>query len=164
MTWDRPLSAGRIAQALNLGIDQGGSRPIDDAIDELNDVYERTGRSFRIERVAGGFRIMTRPEFGPIIAPFHAERESSRLSQAAIETLAIIAYRQPVTRSDVEAIRGVGCGEILRSLLERRLLKITGRADEVGRPMLYGTSRSFLEVFGLGSIKDLPDAKELRAP
>src|SRR5690606_19235294 len=90
------------------------------------------------------------------LAALHGLKESHSLSRAAIETLSIIAYRQPVTRATLEAIRGVACGEVLRSLLEKRLIDITGRAEELGRPMLYGTSRRFLEVFGLASIKDLP--------
>jgi segregation and condensation protein B len=86
----------------------------------------------------------------------HAERQQARLSQAALETLSIIAYRQPVMRAEIEAIRGVACGEVLRHLLERRLIKIAGRAEELGRPMLYGTTHEFLKVFGLASLEDLP--------
>jgi segregation and condensation protein B len=89
-------------------------------------------------------------------------REQGRLTQAALETLAIIAYRQPILRADLESIRGVACGEVLRSLMERRFVKIVGRADEVGRPMLYGTTTEFLKQFGIGRIDDLPSAKDLR--
>jgi segregation and condensation protein B len=85
----------------------------------------------------------------------------SRLTPAALETLAIIAYRQPVLRADLEAIRGVACGEVLRGLLERRLVRIVGRAEELGRPMLYGTTKEFLQIFGLGSLKDLPKSEDL---
>ncbi|MFG0329179.1 MAG: SMC-Scp complex subunit ScpB [Phycisphaerales bacterium] len=162
ITSEKPLSPARLGEALEIGLDDGGSKSIEDAIEELNEVYDESGRAFRVERVAGGYRMMTRPEFGGVVQRFRESRSSSRLSQAALETLAIVAYRQPITRADIEAIRGVACGEVLRSLLERHLIKITGRAEEVGRPMLYGTTREFLEAFGLASLKDLPDAKELQ--
>jgi segregation and condensation protein B len=90
------------------------------------------------------------------------EKQQTRLTQPAIETLAIVAYRQPIQRSEIEAIRGVACGEVLRGLLERRLVRIVGRAEELGRPMLYGTTSEFLKVFGLSSLSDLPQSKELR--
>ncbi len=164
MTADKALSAGRIADALGISIEQGGAKPITEAVDALNTIYEETGRTFRIERVAGGFRLMTLANFAETIAKQKQTRASTKLSQAALETLAIVAYRQPLTRADIEVIRGVACGEVLRSLLERHLIKIAGRADEVGRPMLYGTTRYFLEVFGMASLKDLPAGKELQQP
>jgi segregation and condensation protein B len=135
---------------------------IGQAVEILNRVYSDTGRAFRIEQVAGGYRVMTLPDFAPILAAFHKSRSSSRLSRAAVETLAIIAYRQPLTRAHLEAIRGVGCGEVLRSLMERKLVTIKGRAEELGRPILYGTTREFLDAFGLASLKDLPSASELQ--
>ena len=101
-------------------------------------------------------------EFGPVLASLHKSRDQSKLSSAALETLAIVAYKQPALRAEIEAIRGVSCGEMLRSLMERHLVKIVGRAEEIGRPMLYGTTKSFLEVFGLVSLKDLPKVRELR--
>ena len=129
----------------------------------LNAEYERTGRSFRIEQVAGGYRVMTLPRFAEVVAAFQGSRMRSSLSHAALESLAIIAYKQPVTRAQLEAIRGVACGEVLRSLIDRRLVTIAGRAEELGRPLLYGTTKQFLETFGLSSIKDLPSIEELRA-
>lgn len=132
-------------------------------VDELNEAYEASGRSFRIVEVAGGFRVMTLPEFAGAVAAFHRARQTGRLSRAAIETLAIIAYRQPITRAHLEAVRGVACGEVLRSLMERRLVTIKGRAEELGRPILYGTTKEFLDAFGLGSLKDLPTVAELQA-
>lgn len=137
---------------------------ITDAIASLNTDYERTGRAFRIEEVAGGYRVLTLPAFAPAVAAYQKSRQSSRLTRASIETLAIIAYRQPITRAELEAIRGVSCGEVLRSLMERRLVTMKGRAEEVGRPMLYGTTKQFLDVFGLASIKDLPTIQELKLP
>ena len=100
--------------------------------------------------------------FGSILARMKGVRAQTRLSQAALETLAIVAYRQPMLRAQLEAIRGVACGEVLKSLMERRLIKITGRAEEVGRPMLYGTTPEFLRVFGIATLSDLPQAKDLR--
>ncbi len=110
------------------------------AIGRLNAGYEQTGRAFRIVQVAGGHQIMTQPEHGDVLARLRGDRQLSKLTPAALETLAIIAYRQPVLRADLEAIRGVACGEVLRGLLERRLVRIVGRAEELGRPMLYGTT------------------------
>ena len=134
---------------------------VSDAIAALNARYAADGRTFRIESVAGGRQVMTLPAFGPVVARLKGVREQGRLTQAALETLAIIAYRQPILRADLESIRGVACGEVLRSLMERRLVKIVGRADEVGRPMLYGTTTEFLKQFGIGKLDELPNAKEL---
>jgi segregation and condensation protein B len=134
---------------------------VEAAIERLNKAYDEHGRAFRVEPVSGGYRLMTRPEYAPVIAAMHRARASTRLSRSALETLAIIAYRQPMTRAELEAIRGVACGEVLRSLLDRKMIKITGRAEELGRPMLYGTTAQFLDAFGLASIKDLPKPEEL---
>ncbi len=155
LTSEKPLRAGKIAEALAVGGDAPG-RQIDAAIEELNRAYDASGRAFRIEKVGGGYRMMTRPEHAEAVAQFQAARATQKLSRAAIETLSIVAYRQPVTRAQLEAIRGVACGEVLRTLLERRLVAIVGRAEELGRPMLYGTSKQFLELFGLSTLKDLP--------
>ncbi len=178
---DRPLAPARIAEALGLirpedDADSEGTRARVDArardaavaqverwVDELNDAYERTGRSFRIERIAGGLRVLTLARFATAVATLHKVRQSSRLSRQGVETLAIIAYRQPVTRAQIEAIRGVSCGEVLKSLIERRLVTVQGRAEELGRPLLYATTRQFLDAFGLASLKDLPTIAELRA-
>ncbi|MGE3108525.1 MAG: SMC-Scp complex subunit ScpB [Phycisphaerales bacterium] len=132
------------------------------AIESLNSAYEQTGRAFRIELLAGGYRVMTLPRYSWAIAAYQGSRAKTSLSPAGLEALAIIAYKQPITRAKLEAIRGVACGEILRTLLDRRLITITGRAEELGRPLLYGTSKRFLELFGLSSLKDLPSADELR--
>lgn len=135
---------------------------IDRAVIWLNDEYDRTGRSFRVESVAGGYRVLTLPKFAGVIAELHRSRLGQKLSRQAVETLAIIAYKQPVTRAQLEAIRGVSCGEVLKSLIERRLVTVKGRAEELGRPLLYGTSKAFLDVFGLASLKDLPTPAELK--
>lgn len=152
---DRPLSEGRVAEILALAQDKA-SAAVRSAIEELNQQYQQTGRSFRIDKVAGGWQVLTLATFGPILSRLHRERQEARLSQAALETLAIIAYRQPILRSEIESIRGVACGEVLRSLLERRMIKVVGRAEEIGRPMLYGTTHEFLKVFGLAGVSDLP--------
>ncbi|MEZ6212465.1 MAG: SMC-Scp complex subunit ScpB [Phycisphaerales bacterium] len=166
LTSDRPIPANRLLESLGLGTDGDSKKQVEAAISSLNTQYEKTGRSFRIETVAGGFRLMTLPEFAPVVAAMQGLRESTRLSRAAIETLAIVAYRQPATRAQIEAIRGVACGEVLKTLIERRLITIVGRAEELGRPMLYGTSKQFLEAFGLSSVRDLPtvDADAMPEP
>ncbi|MFM9958760.1 MAG: SMC-Scp complex subunit ScpB [Phycisphaerales bacterium] len=160
-TAQRPMALGRLCQTLiEAGMDERTAAPanVKAAITTLNEAYETGGRAFRIEAVAGGFRVMTLGAFAPIAASVRGMTESTRLSRAAIETLAIIAYRQPITRVDVESIRGSATGEVLRTLLDKRLVTIVGRAEELGRPMLYGTTKRFLEVFGLASLRDLPSA------
>jgi segregation and condensation protein B len=112
--------------------------------------------------VAHGVLLMTRPQLADWIAKIHAPEEDLRLSAPALETLAVVAYRQPATRAAIEAIRGVQCGEMLRVLMERDLLRIVGRSDELGRPFLYGTTRKFLQVFGLGRLEQLPPVDQIR--
>ena len=153
------LSAGKLAEIL----ERPSSRGVRAAVETLNAEYEAAGRAFAIEEVAGGFVMMTRPEFGQPLAKLHQREGDAKLTPAAIETLSIVAYKQPVLRAEVEAIRGVACGEQLRSLMDKHLVKIAGRAEEPGRPILYGTTRRFLEVFGLNSTKDLPSPEGVRA-
>lgn len=160
MTTDRAISAAKLSEILG-GV---AAKPIRDAIDQLNKVYNETGRSFRVEQLAGGYQIVTLPKYAQVLANLHKSRQSNKLTAAAMETLAIIAYKQPILRAEIEAIRGVSSGETVRSLMEKHLVKIVGRAEEIGRPMLYGTTKQFLEVFGLASLKDLPNAGELRPP
>jgi segregation and condensation protein B len=112
--------------------------------------------------VAHGVLLMTRPQLADWLAKLHAPEEDLRLSAPALETLAVVAYRQPATRATIEGIRGVQCGEILRVLMERDLLRIVGRSEELGRPFLYGTSRKFLQVFGLGRLEQLPPVDQIR--
>lgn len=163
VTAQRPLAVGRLSQLMiEAGMPEAAASPnlVKEAIDKLNEAYAQHGRAFRIESVAGGYRVMTLGEFAPVAAAVRGLSESTRLSRAAVETLAIVAYRQPVTRVDIESIRGSATGEVLRTLLEKRLVTIVGRAEELGRPMLYGTTKRFLEVFGLASVRDLPPAGE----
>ena len=158
LTTHHPLTAGRIAEVLDLRT----TKPVRKAIKALNETYASTDRSFRIEQVAGGYQILTLPEFGDLLKKFHQKEVDAKLTKAAIETLAIIAYKQPILRADVESIRGVACGETIRSLMEKHLVKIAGRAEEPGRPILYGTTKRFLELFGLNSVKDLPQPEALQ--
>ena len=153
-TADRPLSDARLIELL--GSEDLTAAALRDAVEGLNHEYVQSGRVFRVEAVAGGWRVLTLPELAPLIERLRGAREQAKLSQAALETLAIIAYRQPTLRAELEAIRGVACGEVLKTLIERRLVRVTGRAEIVGRPLLYGTSREFLQVFGIQSLEDLP--------
>ena len=159
---DRPLKAAALVDAISVHLDRPiNSKIVAQAITMLNEQYDEHNRAFRIEEISGGYRLMTRPEHAPIVAAMHRSRATTRLSKPALETLSIIAYRQPITRAELEAIRGVAAGEVVRTLMDRRLVKITGRAEELGRPMLYGTTRQFLDTFGLASVKDLPKPEEL---
>lgn len=154
---DRPLPAAKVAQILGCN-----AKAVQQAVEALNEHYEQSQRSFRIENVAGGFQMLTLPRFGAVASQLQRTRSHGRLSASALETLAIIAYKQPILRAELEAIRGVACGEVLRNLMERHLVKIVGRAEEIGRPMLYGTTKGFLEAFGLSSLKDLPTMEQFR--
>ena len=164
----RPLSETKLLDMLGLGSasakDKMPVTMVKQAIDHLNTEYAQSGRSFRIERLAGGWQLLTLSKFGPLLTRVHGAKLQGRLTPAALDTLAIIAYRQPTLRSELEAVRGVACGDVLRGLMERRLVRITGRAEELGRPMLYGTTSEFLRVFGISRIEDLPQARELRNP
>ncbi|MFC1672248.1 SMC-Scp complex subunit ScpB, partial [Planctomycetota bacterium] len=146
-----PLALAKLSGVID-GVD---GRAVHKAITELNEDYEREGRAFHIQEIAGGFQLMTRPEFAPWVDKLQKVERKSKLSQAALEALALIAHRQPITRAEIESIRGVQCGDVLRSLIEKRLVKIAGRKDAPGRPLLYGTTRYFLEHFGLSSVDDL---------
>ena len=133
-------------------------------VKNLNDKYEANNNAFRIEQIAGGYQMLTLSSYNHWLQKLLRARSESKLSPAALETLAIIAYKQPVIRTDIEAIRGVAVGEIVRGLMYKGLVKIVGRAEVLGRPMLYGTTKKFLEVFGLNSLKDLPKIEELKKP
>jgi segregation and condensation protein B len=155
-----PLTAGKLAELLELPT----TKLIRRGIRQLNQDYEDTGRSFRIEQVAGGYQILTHPEHGELLKKLYQREIDAKLTKAALETLSIIAYKQPILRADIEAIRGVACGETIRSLMEKHLVKISGRAEVPGRPILYGTTRRFLELFGLNSLKDLPQPEDASTP
>jgi segregation and condensation protein B len=131
------------------------------AVQHLNAIYEESGRAFRIIEIAGGYQFATRSEYSDYVARLFKEKSRRRLSGAALESLAIVAYKQPVSKNDIENIRGVNCDEVLKSLLEKNLITITGRAEAVGRPLLYGTTVDFLRHFGLHSLQDLPRPREI---
>ena len=151
-----PISAAKLAEIIPY-CEPG---EVKDLVSELNTEYAGQDRSFEIWEVAGGYQIRTRAEFSGYLQKLQKER-ALRLSQAALETLAIIAYRQPVTRAEIEDVRGVDAGATVKSLLERHLIRIAGQREVPGRPMLYGTTRRFLEIFGLESLKNLPTLREL---
>lgn len=157
---DEPLAAQRLVNI----VEAGGIKEIRQHIENLNDKYEAAGSSFRIEQIAGGYQMMTLSAFNYWLKKLLRTRTDTKLSQAALETLAIISYKQPIIRADIEAIRGVAAGEMIRSLMYKGLVKIVGRAEVLGRPMLYGTTKKFLEIFGLNSLKDLPKVEELKRP
>jgi segregation and condensation protein B len=149
-----PLTAGRLAELMDLPT----TRSIRRAVQALNAQYTQTNRSFRIEQVAGGYQMLTLPDFAELLKKLHQREIDAKLTKAALETLALIAYKQPILRADIEAIRGVACGETIRNLMEKHLVRIAGRAEVPGRPILYGTTKRFLEVFGLNSLQDLPQS------
>jgi segregation and condensation protein B len=157
---DGALSARRIAQCAAL-LDAGEAKQV---VDELNAAYDATASAFRIERVGAGYQMLTRPVFHRWLDRVHHRQERLKLSNSALETLAVVAYRQPITRADIEAVRGVAAAEMLKQLMERGLVKIVGEDDSLGRPYLYGTTRQFLEAYGLRSLEDLPLAENLRQP
>lgn len=160
---DAPLSLARLTEL----VDGGSQTEVRCWIADLNLKYTTAGLAFRIEEIARGYQMLTLPAFRPWLARLERQRSHSRLSDAAVETLAIVAYKQPIIRADIEAIRGVACGDVLNRLREVGLVKVVGRAEVVGRPMLYGTTRKFLDQFGLADLDDLPPMEALtlrRAP
>jgi segregation and condensation protein B len=153
-----PLSLRKLAQLANLA-DATEARTL---LGQLRERYDERGCAFQVTQVAGGYQLLSRREFASWLRPQAAQEREIRLSSPALETLAVVAYRQPVLRAEVEAIRGVACGEILRQLMDRELLRIVGRSEELGRPLRYGTTKRFLQVFGLCSLEELPWAHPLR--
>jgi len=153
-----PLAEATIKEVLG---DQLDGRLIAEVVEELNADYRREERTFHIVKLAGGYQMVTRPEYGPWIKRLFKSKTRSKLSRAALETLSIIAYTQPVTKARIEALRGVNCDQVLHRLLERKLITLAGRAPKVGRPLLYRTTDEFLRYFGLNDLSDLPEPKEL---
>ncbi|MEN9992362.1 MAG: SMC-Scp complex subunit ScpB [Verrucomicrobiota bacterium] len=139
-----------------------GSAEVLEAIHSLNQIYASSGRSFSLQERAKGWKLYTSPELGDFVRQLFPGRKPERLSGPAMETLAIVAYRQPITKAAIEAVRGVSCDGMLQKLLDRDLVRIGGRADLPGRPLLYETTELFYEHFGIRNIDDLPNAAELR--
>jgi len=156
---DEPVTIDEVSQILG----EDRREDIVAALESLSKDYSGAGRGLRVQQIAGGYRITTQPDMGPFIRELVRSRNRQRLSRAALETLAIVAYKQPITAPEVQEIRGVNPSAILTSLLNRRLVRILGRKKVVGKPFLYGTTREFLVRFGLNSLDDLPDVEEFDA-
>lgn len=152
-----PISLRKIKQLADLS-DQSETRTL---VQLLNHYYDSVGRSFRVEGIAGGYMLMTRPELSSWLRRLVPKRQQIRLSSPAMETLAVVAYRQPVVRAEIDGVRGVNCGEILRQLMEIDLVRISGRSEELGRPYLYSTTGRFLKHFGLNNLDELPKTKSM---
>ncbi len=157
---DSAMSTRRLAQLATLA----SPAEVRQLIERLNRIYDSGESAFHIERVATGFQLLTRPEFSMWLDRLSNRQVQLKLSTRALETLSIVAYRQPITRADIETIRGVQSTDILRHLMERGLVRIGGEEESLGRPYLYETTRRFLELFGLTDLDDLPNAVLLRKP
>jgi len=163
---DEPISTKQFVEILALLDSEArgkkvGVQAIETVLETLNREYHQNGRAFRIVQVAGGYQFATRPEYGVWLGAMMKERSRRKLSVSALESLAVIAYKQPVTKPELEAIRGVNADYVVRSLLERNLITIVGRAATPGRPLLYGTTKDFLKHFGLNDLSDLPKPREI---
>ncbi len=161
---EEPLAASEIIKAVK---DIDGDdidisiNDVESTVDELNEIYKANERAINILRVSNGFLFATKPEFAKYVGYLSSEKSSRRLSQAALETLAIIAYKQPITKPEIEAIRGVNSDYMINTLLEKNLITIKGRAETIGRPLLYVTTDTFLIYFGLNKLTDLPKPREI---
>jgi len=162
-----PLSINQIRaiyqgdDARNNGLKQIEPETIRQSITDLNVEYEKSDRPYRIVQIAGGYQFATLSDYAEWLGKLYKEQGRRKLSQSGVETLAIAAYKQPVTKAEIEKIRGVNCDYVLKTLLEKELLTVTGRAESVGRPLLYGTTKEFLKHFGLNDITDLPRPREI---
>jgi segregation and condensation protein B len=154
---DVPISVKQI-KAL---VEDATPSQIEKMIQNLNLEYSQTKRAFQIDQIAGGYQLVSRDSFSPWIQKLFQGRRKSRLSQAALETLSVIVFKQPVSKSDISAIRGVNCDAVIRTLLERKLITISGRSDGPGRPLIYKTTNEFLRYFGVNDISDLPKPREM---
>jgi segregation and condensation protein B len=154
---EAPLSAADLARA-DEALDE---ERVEAAVAELRAEYDRDERAFTIFEVGGGYQLLTRPEYAPVLERFDTVPQAQRLSGPALETLSIIAYRQPVGRAELEDIRGVGAGGVLKTLQERGLVEVVGRGEGLGRPLLYGTTQFFLQHFGFRALDDLPRPDDL---
>lgn len=154
---EKPLSTEEIAEAFG---DDVSAKDLRTALDELRDEYEEQRRGFRMYEIAGGFQLASAIDFAEVLKRFYQAREKKKMTPASLETLSVIAYRQPVTRADIEGIRGVNVDAAVKGLLEKGLIRIVGRKEVPGRPILYGTTREFLEHFGLKSLEELPPLSE----
>jgi len=154
---DEPLSARKLADAAGIPTNR-----IRERLARLKSLLDADGSAFQIEEIAGGYQALSRPVFHPWLVRLKRTGHELRLTPAAMETLAVIAYKQPVMRAEVEAVRGVACGEMIRHLMEKGLVRIAGRHESLGRPQLHATTKKFLQSFGLNSLEDLPEVEALR--
>lgn len=162
---DSPVSAEEIRQCLEETFEtEFSEQDVSTAISQIQSRYAADDFAIELVEIAGGLQFMTKGAYHPLIGTWLKQTTKKRLSQAAIETLSIIAYKQPVTKTDLEAIRGVSCDYSLQKLLEKELVSIVGRSDGPGRPLLYGTSIKFMDYFGLKSMDDLPKPKDFKDP
>lgn len=160
MMADEPITARRMAEVAGLK-DAAEARL---AIQRLQQMYDNDATAFQIEEIAGGYQLLTRPRFHPWLSRLKRTGYELKLSPALLETLAIIAYKQPIMRADIDAIRGVASGELVRQLMEKGLVRVVGRHESLGRPQLYGTTKRFLQAFALNTLDDLPEVESLRNP
>lgn len=154
---DLPLAENRIKNI----IEELTIKQIQEIVEQLNIDYEQDNRAFQIKKIGGGFQFVTRPEFSNYIKKYYKGRSKSRLSRAGLETLAIIAFKQPISRPEIDGIRGVNSDGVVKTLLERSLIQISGRSDNVGHALLYGTTHEFLSYFGVNDVSELPKPKEI---
>jgi segregation and condensation protein B len=157
-TCDDPMTVARLK---DLCVD-AKPEEIKEALALLKTEYDQSGRAFSLEEIAGGWQVLTRPQYADILSNLKKVKAERKLSAAALETLAIIAYKQPIKRVEVEAIRGAQSGELIRALMERNLVKIAGRDEAAGAPLMYATTKDFLDTFGLKSVEDLPRPEEVK--
>ena len=160
MLADEPLAARKLADVAGL-TDSAEAREL---VERLRELLDADGAAFQVEEIAGGYQLLTRPQYHPWLARLKRTGHELRLTSAVLETLAVIAYKQPIMRAEIEKVRGVGCGEVVRQLMEKGLVKVAGRHDSLGRPQLYGTTKKFLQAFGLNTLADLPEVESLRPP
>jgi segregation and condensation protein B len=154
---DTPLTIQKLKEIIEVD----SVKTIRNGIDDLNEFYDKKKTALKVVEIAGGFQIVSRSEYAPYVQKLYRGRQASRLTQRGLETLAIIAYKQPITKNEMENIRGVNVDGVVKTLLERNLINIEGREKAPGNPLLYGTTKYFLEYFGLKSLEDLPKLKEI---
>lgn len=157
---DEPLAARKLAEVVGLE-DAAEAREL---VSRLQSLYDSDRSAFQVEEIAGGYQLLTRTSYHTWLARLKRTGHELRLTSATLETLAVIAYKQPIMRAEVEKIRGVACGEVVRQLMEKGLVRVAGRHDSLGRPQLYGTTKKFLQAFGLNTLGDLPEVDALRPP
>ncbi|AWM38648.1 SMC-Scp complex subunit ScpB [Gemmata obscuriglobus] len=157
---DEPLPARKLADVVGLR----GVAEARELVARLQQFYDADGSAFQVEEIAGGYQLLTRTVYHTWLARLKRTGHELKLSPAALETLAVIAYKQPIMRAEVEKVRGVACGEVVRQLMEKGLVRIAGRHDSLGRPQVYGTTKKFLQAFGLNTLSDLPEVESLRPP